>query len=94
MNRKELLSRIALIGFIPNGPINEIALQLLLGEVNADCKVDTRHVTRFQVIDHKTGGTGLVYAVRPCSVALSYQDNGKTLKVFLTDPPVGCNPQG
>lgn len=52
------------------------------------------NVRRFNVIDRRTGGTGLVYAMRPCSVALSYQDNGETLKVFLTDPPIGTTPQG
>lgn len=36
-------------------------------------------VTRFEVIDH----TGRVYSIRPCKIELSYQDDGRTLKVFV-----------
>jgi hypothetical protein len=42
-------------------------------------------VTRFEVIDDTWAGTGRVFAHYGCSVELSYQDDGKTLKVFLTD---------
>jgi DNA-binding helix-hairpin-helix protein with protein kinase domain len=47
-------------------------------------------VTRFEVIDHRepigeTGvDTGRVYVARPAIVELSYQDGGRTLKVFVT----------
>lgn len=37
-------------------------------------------VTRVEVIDD----SGRVYGNRPCRVALSLQDDGKTLKVFVT----------
>ena len=47
--------------------------------------VDTSQVTRFELIDH-TARNSLRAVVRyDCSVELSYQDNGKTLKVFLKD---------
>lgn len=37
-------------------------------------------VTRFEVIDH----TGRAYVIRDAQeIALSYQDNAKTLKVFV-----------
>ena len=36
-------------------------------------------VTRFEVIDEN----GRVLYCRPCEVELSYQDNGRTLKVFV-----------
>jgi hypothetical protein len=56
------------------------------------CEVNARReatVRRLEIIDHKTGGTGRVYSMRPCSVELSYQDVGRTLKIFITDPPIG-----
>lgn len=37
-------------------------------------------VTRFEVIDEN----GRIYVCRPCSIELSYQDQGRTLKVFVT----------
>ena len=47
--------------------------------------VDTSPVTRFEVIDH-TARNSLRAVVRyGVSVELSYQDDGKTLKVFLKD---------
>lgn len=36
-------------------------------------------VTRFEVIDE----TGRVYSKRNCNIELSYQDDGRTLKVFI-----------
>ncbi len=36
------------------------------------------NVTRLEVIDH----TGRVYVIRNAHVELSYQDDGKTLKIF------------
>ena len=47
--------------------------------------VDTSQVTRFEVIDH-TARNSLRAIVRyGVNVDLSYQDEGKTLKVFLKD---------
>lgn len=37
-------------------------------------------ITRLEVIDE----TGRVLTRRPCKVALSYQDDGRTLKVFVS----------
>lgn len=48
------------------------------------------NVTRFEVIDHRTPlvgepgtGYGRVFSARGCKIELSYQDDGKTLKVFV-----------
>lgn len=46
------------------------------------CQEDMLHdqtVTRFEVIDEN----GRVYSQWNCKVELSYQDDGKTLKVFI-----------
>ena len=45
------------------------------------------NVTRFEVIDHTWAGTGRIVNMthHDVSVELSYQDDGKTLKVFLKD---------
>lgn len=40
-------------------------------------------VTRFEVIQD---GIGRVWGNRECSIELSYQDAGKTLKVFVKPP--------
>ena len=45
---------------------------------------DTCTVTRFVLVDHATG-YGRVIDVSEVSVELSYQDDGRTLKVFLTE---------
>jgi len=46
---------------------------------------DTEKVTRFEVIDHTAPeGQGRVYAAQNVKVELSYQDDGRTLKVFVT----------
>ena len=44
-------------------------------------------VTRLEVIDHRTGPLekGRVFVAWSCTVKLSYQDNKRTLKVFLGD---------
>lgn len=41
--------------------------------------VDTSKVTRFEVIDEN----GRAYTEHYCKVELSYQDDGRTLKVFI-----------
>jgi hypothetical protein len=40
---------------------------------------DTEKVTRFEVIDEN----GRVYTKWECTIELHYQDDGKTLKVFV-----------
>lgn len=47
--------------------------------------MDTNKVTRFEVIDHTAGGEGRAYVKHDVSVELSYQDDGRTLKVFVGD---------
>jgi hypothetical protein len=42
-------------------------------------------VTRFEVIDHRPGGAGRVFVANPATVKLSFQDGGKTLKIFVTE---------
>jgi hypothetical protein len=42
-------------------------------------------VWRFEVIDHTYAGVGRILVRHDVSVELSYQDDGKTLKVFLKD---------
>jgi hypothetical protein len=42
-------------------------------------------VTRFEVIDHRKLGSGRSFVANEITVDLSYQDNGRTLKVFVTD---------
>ena len=50
-------------------------------------KQNINKVTRFEVIDHTWAGTGRIVNMthHDVSVELSYQDDGKTLKVFLKD---------
>jgi hypothetical protein len=46
------------------------------------CQNDMLHdqtVTRFEVIDEN----GRVYVAKDCKVELSYQDDGRTLKIFI-----------
>ena len=41
--------------------------------------------TRLEVIDHQTPETGRVYTKKDCQkVELSIQDDGKTLKIFIS----------
>jgi len=47
--------------------------------------VDTSQVTRFEVIDHTARNSLRAIVRHGVSVDLSYQDDGKTLKVFLKD---------
>lgn len=43
------------------------------------------NVTRFEVIDHRHGApsVGRVFVAWGCRIELSYQDDGRTLKVFV-----------
>lgn len=54
-----------------------------------DEAMDTTKVTRFEVIDHTTGGEGRAYVKYDVSVELSLQDQSRTLKVFVSDREVG-----
>lgn len=45
----------------------------------------TEKVTRFEVIDHTKEMRGRVYVKYGVQVELSFQDDGKTLKVFVDD---------
>lgn len=54
-----------------------------------ELNLDVSKVRRLEIIDHKIGGTGRIYTARPCTIDLSLQDDGKTLKIFVLDPPVG-----
>jgi|TARA_R110000803_G_scaffold74471_2_gene138503 activator of 2-hydroxyglutaryl-CoA dehydratase len=42
-------------------------------------------VSRFEVIDHTITGAGRDFVKYAVSVKLSYQDDGRTLKVLLED---------
>lgn len=42
-------------------------------------------VTRFEVIDHREKGEGRVFVAYKIKVELMYQDDGRTLKVRITD---------
>lgn len=44
-----------------------------------------REVTRFEVIDHTEDGKGRCYVKHNCTVDLSFQDGGLTLKIFVND---------
>jgi hypothetical protein len=47
--------------------------------------MNTDKVTRFEVIDHTTGGYGRILTEYGVKVELSLQDDDKTLKVFMKD---------
>ena len=54
--------------------------------------LDTSKVTRFEVINHATGKgvIGRIVVERNIGVELSLQDDGRTLKVFLSDKKVSA----
>lgn len=52
--------------------------------------MDTSKVTRVEVIEHtksieKGGGRAYVFWEEKANVELSLQDNGRTLKIFISD---------
>lgn len=49
--------------------------------IQRDVNVDVETVTRIEVIDHDAGGRA--YVRTRARVRLSYQDQGRTLKVFV-----------
>ena len=50
-------------------------------KVSADRRIRDKNINRFEVIDE----TGRVVVKYDVSVELNYQNDGKTLKVFLKD---------
>lgn len=52
-----------------------------------DNEIDNTKVTRFEVIDHRDGSPtfGRAFVSQDIQVELSYQDDGRTLKVFVQD---------
>jgi hypothetical protein len=74
-------------GYIDLKPINvNEEIGTAMGEEDIEgAKNDTSNVDRFEVIDHTSNGQGRALVKRGVNVELSFQDDGKTLKVFLTD---------
>ena len=62
-----------------------VGIILLVGLIVFICswfdERDTNKVTRFEVIDW----TGRAYGAHGCRIELSYQDGGRTLKVFVDE---------
>jgi hypothetical protein len=50
-----------------------------------EMNLNTDKVTRFEVIEHTEGGRGRFYTKHNIKVDLSFQDDSKTLKVFVSD---------
>ena len=57
----------------------------MLPKAEGDADIALPTVTRFEVIDHTASGEGRALVRYSVAVTLSYQDDGRTLKVFLTD---------
>lgn len=49
--------------------------------------MQTEKVTRFEVIDHTTEAGGRLLVRYGVKVEAAFQDQGRTMKVFLSDPP-------
>lgn len=47
--------------------------------------VETEKITRFEVIDHTSELQGRILVKYGVKVEISIQDDGRTMKVFLTD---------
>lgn len=47
--------------------------------------METKKITRFEVIDHTSELQGRILVKYGVKVEISIQDDGKTMKVFLTD---------
>jgi hypothetical protein len=47
--------------------------------------METNKVTRFEVIDHTSKKRGRIIVEYGVNVEISIQDDGQTMKVFLTD---------
>jgi len=62
----------------------------------AALKAGDAKVTRFEVIDHSGHNTrvGRAFTAYGVQIVRSYQDGGRTLKVFVDDAPPAQEPQG
>lgn len=60
---------------------NSVSVQQALLQVWNECQEDnkTSKITRVEVIDEN----GRAYTKHNCKIELSYQDDGRTLKVFI-----------
>lgn len=65
-----------------NGKLLLEAIHSLLETIEAG-----EGLTRFDLVDHRTNGDGRTQYSN-VKVKLSYQDDGRTLKVFLTDAAI------
>jgi len=54
-------------------------------EATTDIKLVDNERTRFVLVDHTKGGEGRIFDKRNISVKIDLQDEGRTLKVFLSD---------
>ncbi len=54
-------------------------------------ETETGKVTRFEVINHTSTGAGRDYIRYGVAVRLDLQDDGRTLKVFLTDSEIATS---
>lgn len=61
--------------------VNDLQRLKMLSDKFQNDTLDNQTVTRFEVIDEN----GRVYVAKDCKVELSYQDDGKTLKVFINN---------
>lgn len=61
--------------------VNDLQRLKMLSDKFQNDTLDNKTVTRFEVIDEN----GRVYVAKDCKVELSYQDDGKTLKVFINN---------
>jgi len=61
--------------------INDLQRLKMLADNCQKDMADNSKVTRFEVIDEN----GRVYTKYNCTIKLSYQDDSRTLKVFITN---------
>tara|TARA_B110000908_G_C10159936_1_gene405498 strand:- start:674 stop:880 length:207 start_codon:yes stop_codon:yes gene_type:complete len=57
----------------------------IYGGLTMDKELEEVEVSRFEVIDHTITGAGRDFVKYAVSVKLSYQDDGRALKVLLED---------
>lgn len=61
--------------------VNDLQRLKMLSDKFQNDTLDNQTVTRFEVIDE----SGRVYVAKDCKLELSYQDDGRTLKVFINN---------
>jgi len=61
--------------------VNDLQRLKMLSDKFQNDTLDNQTVTRFEVIDEN----GRVYVAKDCKLELSYQDDGRTLKVFINN---------